>query len=84
MTSHEQPVDSVLETIGRTPLVALQDGPANVDLYAKLETFNPGASVKDRIGRYMDLWPLRDAASEARIVGERILFDDRDGVVAIS
>ncbi|ADB59906.1 Pyridoxal-5'-phosphate-dependent protein beta subunit [Haloterrigena turkmenica DSM 5511] len=53
MTSHEQPVDSVLETIGRTPLVALQDGPANVDLYAKLETFNPGASVKDRIGRYM-------------------------------
>ncbi|QRV16044.1 PLP-dependent cysteine synthase family protein [Haloterrigena salifodinae] len=53
MTSHEQPVDSVLETIGRTPLVALQDGPADVDLYAKLETFNPGASVKDRIGRYM-------------------------------
>ncbi|WP_126663021.1 PLP-dependent cysteine synthase family protein [Haloterrigena salifodinae] len=53
MTSHEQPVDSVLETIGRTPLVALQDGPAGVDLYAKLETFNPGASVKDRIGRYM-------------------------------
>ncbi|NUB91257.1 PLP-dependent cysteine synthase family protein [Haloterrigena sp. SYSU A121-1] len=53
MTSHEQPVDSVLETIGRTPLVALQDGPTDVDLYAKLETFNPGASVKDRIGRYM-------------------------------
>ncbi|ELZ23819.1 pyridoxal-5'-phosphate-dependent protein subunit beta [Haloterrigena salina JCM 13891] len=53
MTSHEQPVDSVLETIGRTPLVALRDGPTDVDLYAKLETFNPGASVKDRIGRYM-------------------------------
>ncbi|QSW98204.1 PLP-dependent cysteine synthase family protein [Haloterrigena alkaliphila] len=53
MTSHEQPVDSVLETIGRTPLVALQDGPPDVDCYAKLETFNPGASIKDRIGRYM-------------------------------
>ncbi|WP_408959220.1 PLP-dependent cysteine synthase family protein [Natrinema sp. 74] len=53
MTTHEEPVDSVLETIGRTPLVRLQDGPADVPIYAKLESFNPGASVKDRIGRYM-------------------------------
>ena len=53
MTSHERPVDSVLETIGRTPLVALHESPDDVDCYAKLETFNPGASVKDRIGRYM-------------------------------
>ncbi|WP_459809158.1 PLP-dependent cysteine synthase family protein [Halopiger thermotolerans] len=53
MTTHEQPLESVLETIGRTPLVRLQDGPDDVRIYAKLETFNPGASVKDRIGRYM-------------------------------
>ncbi|SEQ45834.1 PLP-dependent cysteine synthase family protein [Natrinema salaciae] len=53
MTTHEQPVDSVLETIGRTPLVRLRDGPGDVSIYAKLESFNPGASVKDRIGRYM-------------------------------
>ncbi len=53
MTPHEEPVDSVLETIGRTPLVRLQDGPASVPVYAKLESFNPGASVKDRIGKYM-------------------------------
>ncbi|WP_226005931.1 PLP-dependent cysteine synthase family protein [Natrinema salinisoli] len=53
MTTHEEPVDSVLETIGRTPLVRLQDGPDAVPVYAKLESFNPGASVKDRIGRYM-------------------------------
>ncbi|QLK25558.1 PLP-dependent cysteine synthase family protein [Natrinema zhouii] len=53
MTTHEEPADSVLETIGRTPLVRLQDGPADVPIYAKLETFNPGASIKDRIGRYM-------------------------------
>ncbi|RKD97487.1 PLP-dependent cysteine synthase family protein [Halopiger aswanensis] len=53
MTTHEQPLDSVLETIGRTPLVRVQDGPDDVRIYAKLETFNPGASVKDRIGRYM-------------------------------
>ncbi|ELY69937.1 PLP-dependent cysteine synthase family protein [Natrinema versiforme] len=53
MTTHEEPVDSVLETIGRTPLVRLHDGPETVPIYAKLETFNPGASIKDRIGQYM-------------------------------
>ncbi|WP_394743053.1 PLP-dependent cysteine synthase family protein [Natronococcus roseus] len=53
MTTHERPVDSVLETIGRTPLVRLQESPDDVRIYAKLESFNPGASVKDRIGRYM-------------------------------
>ncbi len=53
MTSHERPLDTVLETIGQTPLVRLHDGPAGVPIYAKLESFNPGASIKDRIGRYM-------------------------------
>ncbi|MFC4543789.1 PLP-dependent cysteine synthase family protein [Halosolutus amylolyticus] len=53
MATHERPLDSVLETIGRTPLVRLHDAPGDVRIYAKLESFNPGASVKDRIGRYM-------------------------------
>ncbi len=53
MTTHERPLDSVLETIGKTPLVRIHDGPSGVPIYAKLESFNPGASVKDRIGRYM-------------------------------
>ncbi len=53
MTTHEHPLSSVLETVGETPLVAIDVGPPSVDVYAKLETFNPGASVKDRIGRYM-------------------------------
>ncbi len=49
----EAPHASVLETIGETPMVALQDAPDDVAVYAKLESFNPGASVKDRIGYYM-------------------------------
>jgi len=53
MTTHEQPVDSILETIGRTPLVRLRDGAGDVSIYAKLESFNPGASIKDRIGKHM-------------------------------
>jgi len=53
MTTHREPLDSVLETIGETPLVRVQDSPDAVPVYAKLESFNPGASIKDRIGKYM-------------------------------
>src|SRR3954463_10038652 len=46
MTIH----DSILDTIGHTPVVRLQRlAPANVSLYAKVESFNPGGSVKDRL-----------------------------------
>jgi cysteine synthase A len=42
--------DSILDTIGRTPVVRLQRmAPAHVTLYAKVEAFNPGGSVKDRL-----------------------------------
>ena len=53
MTTHAEPLPSVLETVGRTPLVRVQASPDPVPVYAKLESFNPGASVKDRIGKYM-------------------------------
>jgi cysteine synthase A len=42
--------DSILDTIGRTPIVRLHRvAPAHVTLYAKVESFNPGGSVKDRL-----------------------------------
>ncbi|ROU04802.1 cysteine synthase A [Lysobacter enzymogenes] len=42
--------DSILQTIGRTPVVRLHRlAPAHVTLYAKVEAFNPGGSVKDRL-----------------------------------
>jgi cysteine synthase A len=53
MTSHREPLDSVLDTVGETPLVRVHAAPDEVPVYAKLESFNPGASVKDRIGKYM-------------------------------
>jgi len=43
----------VLDTVGETPLVRVQAAPDDVPVYAKLESFNPGASIKDRIGEYM-------------------------------
>jgi cysteine synthase len=43
---------NIAEHVGRTPMVQLtRTLPADtVELYAKLEAFNPGGSVKDRIG----------------------------------
>ena len=42
--------DSILDTIGDTPVVKLQRlAPAHVSLYVKVESFNPGGSVKDRL-----------------------------------
>ena len=42
--------DSILDTIGRTPVVKLHRvAPRHVQLYAKVESFNPGGSVKDRL-----------------------------------
>ena len=41
---------SILETIGRTPIVRLNRmAPAHAAVYAKVEAFNPGGSVKDRL-----------------------------------
>jgi cysteine synthase A len=46
--------ESILGTIGRTPVVRLQSfekrfAPKKLKLYAKVEAFNPGGSVKDRL-----------------------------------
>ena len=45
--------NSIIDTIGNTPLVRLArlGGDLTAELYAKVEYFNPGGSVKDRIGR---------------------------------
>ncbi len=63
------PID-ISELVGETPLVALprmlEGTPAEgngVELYAKLESFNPGGSVKDRIGVAM----IEAAEAEGRI-----------------
>src|SRR3954467_60816 len=47
--------NNIAEYVGRTPIVQLtrlvgDDAADGVELYAKVESFNPGGSVKDRIG----------------------------------
>src|SRR5215471_14589693 len=42
--------DNICDLIGRTPIVRIQRlAPAHVTMYVKLELFNPGGSVKDRL-----------------------------------
>ncbi|MDQ0209227.1 cysteine synthase A [Alkalicoccobacillus murimartini] len=55
-------VNSVLDLIGNTPLVKLNrlTSDKHADIYLKLEYYNPGSSVKDRIGLAM-----LEAAEEA-------------------
>ena len=47
--------DSIVDLIGNTPLVRLRNLPeaGSAEILAKLEYFNPGGSVKDRIGAAM-------------------------------
>ena len=57
--------DDILTTIGNTPLVRLNSVTSGLEptVLAKVEFFNPGGSVKDRIG-----WPIiEDAEREGRL-----------------
>lgn len=47
--------NNIAELIGQTPIIKLNTitGPDDADIYIKLESFNPGGSVKDRIAYSM-------------------------------
>ena len=57
--------DNILETIGNTPLVRLHKVTAELpcEVLMKVETFNPGHSIKDRMGLKM----LLDAEADGRL-----------------
>ena len=58
---------NIIETIGRTPLVKLNRITKEIEpnIYAKLEAFNPGGSVKDRI-----CMSMIEAAEKANIINK--------------
>jgi len=57
--------ENIIETIGNTPLVKLNRITENVNpnVYVKIEAFNPGASVKDRI-----CFSMIEAAEKANLI----------------
>jgi cysteine synthase A len=72
---------SVLDLIGRTPLVRLNrlPGPRSATVLAKLESQNPGGSVKDRIALAM----IEDAERQGRLRPGSTLVEPTSGNTGI-
>lgn len=73
--------ENILETIGRTPVVKINrlGQELQCELYAKCEYFNPGGSVKDRIGYEM----IKQAELEGRIKPGDTLIEPTSGNTGI-
>ncbi len=73
--------DNILQLIGNTPLILvnrLNPNP-NVDIYAKLESQNPGGSVKDRIALQM----IEDAERRGELTSEKTIIEATSGNTGI-
>ncbi len=73
--------NNIIETIGNTPLIKLNRITENVkpNIYAKCEFFNPGGSVKDRIGMSM----IETAEQENIINKDTIIVEPTSGNTGI-
>lgn len=74
--------NSVLDLIGKTPIVKINSltGPDDATVYAKLEWFNVGGSVKDRLALYV----IEYAQSEGRLNGEKKILEATSGNTGIA
>jgi cysteine synthase A len=71
----------ILKLIGNTPLVRINKlrGPDDSEIYAKLEGFNPGGSVKDRIALSM----IESAEKEGRLHPGSTIIEPTSGNTGI-
>lgn len=73
-----------MDLIGNTPLVRIRhltaDLPDSIEIYAKLEYFNPGGSVKDRPARQIVL----DALARGDLGHGRTLIDSTSGNTGVA
>ena len=73
----------LLQLIGKTPLVKInlftKEFP-NVDIYAKVETYNPGGSIKDRPILRM----LTEAIASGELTKQKIILDSSSGNAGIA
>ena len=69
--------DNIGQLIGRTPLVRLHlnNPEIKAELLAKVESFNPGGSIKDRVGAYM----LLDAEEKGMIAPGATIIEPTSG-----
>ncbi len=76
--------DSIIETVGSTPLVRMKklaaEAGVKADIVGKLEFFNPLASVKDRIGLAM----VEAAEAEGRLKPGAVIIEPTSGNTGIA
>src|SRR3954470_21486443 len=71
---------SILETVGRTPIVKINRvAPANVNMYVKIEAFNPLGSVKDRLA----LGVIEDAEKKGQLKPGQTVVEATSGNTGI-
>lgn len=77
-------LDSILDRIGNTPLVRIQrvvrDLPPDVQIFAKLEYFNPGGSVKDRAAHRM----IIEGIKSGKLTPDKIIMDPTSGNTGVA
>jgi cysteinyl-tRNA synthetase len=73
--------ENILKQIGNTPLVRVTNFklPAGVSLYAKLESYNPGGSVKDRIALSM----IEEGEKSGLLTKDKIVLEATSGNTGI-
>lgn len=72
---------SILDSIGNTPLVEIRrlNPSQKVKIFAKLESFNPGGSIKDRIALYM----INEAEKRGELSKDKIVLEATSGNTGI-
>lgn len=72
---------SILESIGQTPLIEISRLNPNprVKVFAKLESFNPGGSIKDRVALFM----IEGAERRGELTKEKIILEATSGNTGI-
>ncbi len=78
-------LSSILERIGNTPLVRIRETvkgliPDSVSIYAKLEYFNPGGSVKDRAAYRM----VMEGIKSGKLTKDKIIMDPTSGNTGVA
>src|SRR5690606_33610893 len=73
--------NNILETIGNTPCIKSNKlFPGNIEVWMKAERFNPGASIKDRIGLSM----IEDAEKKGHIDKDTVIIEPTSGNTGIA
>jgi cysteine synthase len=72
--------EGILALIGKTPLVQLKEfSTPQVEIWAKLEMFNPGGSIKDRAALYM----IEDAERRGVLTRDKVVLEPTSGNTGI-